>query len=162
MAITFRNTDGAIGIMDGGTPRVMTVKARCNISGGYWVNGSSAVGVVGSNASTYVASDIEGFTVSTQVGSQVIGLALQDIASGTYGPIARRGDYLLPSASGTKIGSIFAGQTLLAGSAGTVVAYASGTMLPLADVAGIKMFPVARALTNGGAAGEFVAVSLNI
>lgn len=158
----YRNTDGAVCIADGGTPRVITVKARCNISGGYWVVGSSAEGVVGSNASTYVAGDIEGYTVSTQVGSEVIGLALTDIPSGTYGPVAMRGIYLLPSLSGTKIGSIYSGQPVLAGSAGTAVAFTSGTMLPLADAAGTRVVPIGRALTTAGADGGFVAVSLNL
>ena len=162
MAITYRNTDGAIGIADGGTPRVITVKAGENISGGYWVRGSGLAGVVGSTASTYVAADFEGYTVATQVGSEVIGLALTDISSGTYGPVAMRGIFLMPGLSGTKIGSIFPGQGVLAGSAGTVVAFTSGTMLPLADSAGTRIFPIGRSLTAGGIDGEFVAVSLNL
>ena len=164
MAITYNNTDGAIGVFDGGTPRTITFKARENISGGYWVNGSSANAVVGSDASTYVSSDIEGNTVKTQVGSNVIGLCLQDTASGAYGTAARRGDFLLPCLSGTKIGSVFAGQGVLAGSAGTVVANTSGTGIPLATAAGIKMLPVGRSMTTGGDGGDasFVMVSLNI
>ncbi len=164
MAVSFSNTDGAICIADGGTPRNITVKARANISGGYWVLGSSAEGVVGSNASTYAASDIEGYPVATQIGSEVIGLALADIASGAYGTVAMRGVYLLPGISGTVIGSIYSGWTVLAGSAGTVYPNCSGTLLLKGtEVAvGPHLEGIGRALTTGGAAGEFIAVSLNL
>ena len=161
--VVFNNTDGAVCIADGGTPRVITVKARNNISGGYWVLGSSAGGVVGSNASTYAAADIEGYTCATTVGSNPIGLALTSIASGTYGPVAMRGLFLLPAASGTAIGSIYAGTTVFAGSAGTVVATTSGTHLVLADAGGWRLFPAGRALsTADSAVDQFVVVSLNL
>jgi predicted RecA/RadA family phage recombinase len=160
MAVSFRNTDGAVCIADGGCPRIITVKARCNISGGYWVVGSSAEGVVGSNASTYAASDIEGYTVATQIGSEVIGLALIDIASGTYGPAAMRGIFLLPGLSGTRIGSIYAGWPILAGSAGTVLPCGSNTLQALG--VGPDFTAHGRAISTGGVAGEFVAVSLNL
>jgi len=164
MAITYKNTDGAIGLFDGGTPRTITFMARENISGGYWVLGSSANAVVGSTASTYVSSDIEGYVCSTQVGSNPIGLCIQTVASGTYGTAARRGDFLLPCLSGTKIGSIYSGQSICAGSAGTVVPYTSGTVLPLTDTAGWRQFTCGRAMTTGGDGGDssFVIVSLNI
>lgn len=161
MAI-YNNPLGAIGIADGGTPRVITVKARENISGGYFVNGSSAEGVVSSGANSYAASDIEAVNIATQIGSQCIGLALTDIASGTYGPVAMRGIFLLPSASGTKVGSIFSGQAVLAGSAGTVLSPGSSTLVGLATAAGIRPLPIGRALTTGGADNEYVAVSLNL
>ena len=158
--VDFRNPNGAVCILDGGIPRTITIKARANISGGYWVNGSSATGVVGSGAETYAASDIEGYPVSTVIGSEVIGLAITDIASGTYGTIAQRGVFLLPGASGTAIGSIYAGWPLSAGSAGTVVPYCSGTIFILG--VGPLDFQVAKSLTRGGIDGEFVAVSVNI
>lgn len=162
MALSYRNTDGAVCIADGGTPRIITVKARCNISGGYWVLGSSAIGVVGSNAATYVASDIEGYTVATQMGSEVIGLALTDIPSGTYGPVAMRGIYLLPALSGTRIGSIYSGWPVLAGSGGTVFACGSNTLFQPGFAVGPHPTPIGRALTTAGIDGEFVAVSLNL
>ena len=164
MAIVYRNTDGAVCIADGGIPRIITVKARNNISGGYWVLGSSADGVVGSNASTYVAADIEGYTVATQIGSNVIGLALTDIASGTYGPAAMRGIFLLPALSGTSIGSIYAGWPVLAGSAGTVAPACSGTLTSnFGFGVGPVLHPIGRSLSTAGTAtSEFVVVSLNI
>ena len=164
MAITYKNTDGAIGLFDGGTPRTITFMARENISGGYWVLGSSANAVVGSTASTYVSSDIEGYVCSTQVGSNPIGLCIQTVASGTYGTAARRGDYLLPCLSGTAIGSVYAGQKICAGSAGTVVPMHSGLSAPLNSVDAWTGFDCGRAMTTGGDGGDssFVIVSLNI
>jgi len=161
--VDFRNPYGAVGVMDGGTPRTMTIKARANISGGYWVNGSSAQGIVSSGANTFAASDIEGYPVATQIGSEVIGLALTDIASGTYGAIAQRGMFILPSASGTKIGSVSCGNPLLAGSAGTVVVLGSSTLISIPGAAAkADQYAVARALSQGNKDGEYVVVSLNI
>jgi predicted RecA/RadA family phage recombinase len=160
MAASFSNPEGAVGITDGGTPRVITVKARTDISAGYWVAGSTAAGAVGSSSSSYSAGDIEGFTISTVVGSNCIGLALADIASGTYGPVAQRGMYLLPCASGTNIGSIVAGMNIAPGSAGTVVKTGSST---LQDYTTSVDWSVGRAMSTGGGVSEqFVAVSLNI
>jgi len=162
MAITYTNTDGAVCVTDGGTPRIISVKAGGNISGGYWVNGSSSVGAVGSSASSFDNTEIVGLPVATQCGSNCIGMALTDITSGTWGPVAMRGIFLVPGGSGTKLGSIFAGQPLLAGSAGTVIPVCSGTVLPLQDAVGDKCYPIGRALTAGGIITEAVAISLNI
>ena len=163
MVIVPRNPYGAVQLADGGTPRVITVLAYENISGGYWVNGSGGECLVGSGADSYVSSDIRGGTVATQVGSNVIGLALTDIGSNTYGPCALRGLYIMPGLSGVSIGSGFAGQEFLAGSAGTIVPHQSGTLTrPLADAAaGYVGTPVGRIITAGGV-GSFSIVSLNI
>lgn len=162
--VEFRNPNGAVCIADGAVPRILTIKARANISGGYWVNGSSAEGVVCSGAESYAASDIEGYPVVTQVGSHVIGLAIQDISSGAYGPIAMRGIFLLPAASGTKIGSVYPGNPLLAGSAGTVLPLGSSTLHIVAGAAAkADQYPIGRALSQSVSADEsFVAISLNI
>ena len=162
--VEFRNPNGAVCIADGGVPRIITVKARANISGGYWVNGSSASGVVSSGADSYAASDIEGYPVSTVIGSEVIGVALQDIPSGTYGPVAMRGIFLFPGASGTAVGSIYAGWPVTAGSAGTVYPLCSGTVMltTIAGAVGPMDWKVGKALTRGGINGEFIAVSVNI
>jgi len=156
-----RNPYGAVQIADGGTPRVITVLAYENISGGYWVNGSGEVGLTSSGADSYAASDIRGTTVTTQIGSNVIGLALTDIGSNTYGPCAMRGIYLMPGLSGVAIGSGEAGWKFCAGSAGTIVPAASGLASPVNDTAGAFDFTVGRMLTAGGH-GSFSIVSLNV
>ena len=163
MAIVPRNPYGAVCIADGGTPRVITVLAYENISGGYWVNGSATECVVSSGADSYVSSDIKGGTVATMVGSMVIGLALQDIPSGTYGPAALRGLFLLPGISGLDLGSVFAGQKVAAGSAGTIVPICSGTIVGPAEGlgAGWHDWTVGRSLTAGGH-GSFSIIALNI
>ena len=162
MAIEPRNPYGAVCIADGGTPRVITVLAYENISGGYWVNGSAEVGLVSSGANSYAETDIRGTTVATQIGSMVIGLALQDIPSGTYGPCAMRGLFLMPGLSGIACGSVFAGQRVAAGSAGTFVPIYSGIAY-LDGGAAYTMcdFGVGRSLTAGGH-GSFSIIALNL
>lgn len=159
--VDFRNSNGAVGLFDGGTPRTMTILARADISGGYWVNGSSAAGVVGSGAESYATSDIEGYPVSTQVGSACIGLAINNIPSGTYGTVAQRGKFIMPALSGTRVGSIFAGQKIVAGSAGTVLPLYSGLAVPALGATWTG-FDVGRAMTTGDNDGSYVIVSLNI
>jgi len=163
MAASFSNPYGAVALTDGGVPRNLTIKARETISGGWWVNGSSTIGVVSSGADSYAASDIEGYTVSTVIGSSVIGLALDTIPSGTYGTIIRRGDVILPVASGTKVGSVYAGWPVMAGSAGTVVPMGSSSIFtPFGDGVGVAPFPVARAMSTMDNTGGFIVVSLNL
>lgn len=154
------NPNGAVCIADGGTPRIISVKARENISGGYWVLGSSADGALCSGADSYATADIEGYVNTAVVGSRCIGLALTDIASGTYGAVAQRGIYLLPCASGTNIGSVVAGMVIAPNKAGAVITVGSST---LQDYTTAVNYSVGRALsTGGGNADHFVAVSLNI
>ncbi len=163
MTIVPRNPYGAVQIADGGAPRVITVLAYENISGGYWVNGSGEASIVSSGATSYAASDIRGTTVATQIGSMVIGLALTDIGSNTYGPVAMRGLYLMPGLSGVSIGSVFAGQKVAAGSAGTIVPICSGTLTdPTRGAAlGWDDWNVGRSMTAGGV-GSFSIIALNI
>ena len=162
MVIEPRNPYGAVQLADGGTPRVITVLAYENISGGYWVNGSGTESLVSSGADSYAATDIRGTTVATQIGSMVIGLALTDIASGTYGPCAMRGLYIMPTLSGTRIGSGFAGQQFAAGSAGTIVPLGSSTLnTNHNDGVGWYDFAIGRQITAGGM-GSYSIVSLNI
>ena len=159
--VNYVNPYGAVRIADGGTPRIITIKARENISGGYWIRPYLNQGAVGSGAETYAASDIEGLTVATQVGSEVIGLALTNIPSGTYGPCAMRGIFLLPALSGTVLGSVYGGWPVSAGSAGAVVAYCSGTFTNPVGV-GPADLKVGKALTSADNSGQFVIVSVNI
>ena len=113
---------------------------------------------------SYAAADIEGYVVSNQIGSNVIGLAIKNIPSGTYGPVAMKGIFLLPGLSGVSVGSIYPGVPVLAGSAGTVVPMVSGLAAPLSTVAGFQDFDCGRSMTTGGDGGDasFVIVSLNI
>ena len=161
MAIVPRNPYGAVQLADGGAPRVITVLAYENISGGYWVNGSGEVGVVSSGATSYAASDIRGTTVATQIGSNVIGLALTDIGSNTYGPVAMRGIYLMPGLSGLQVPSGLAGNFFAPGSAGTIFTIGSSEVLGSA-VDGFPSSWVAGRMLTAGGHGSFAIVSLNI
>ena len=163
-----RNPGGAVGLFDGGTPRVITVKARQHISGGYWVAGSSGYAAVGSLASDFVAADLEGLPTTAIVNANVIGVALQTIPSGTYGPVAMRGIFIMPAASGTGIPKITAGGMIAAGSGGTVVMVGStATIGGMASATTVGQFNAGRALgtgsgTNSDNVNDFVLVSVNV
>ncbi len=161
MVIEPRNPYGAVQIADGGAPRVITVLAYDNISGGYWVNGSAGPDLLNSGADSYIASDLRGTTVATQIGSTVIGLALQNIGSNTYGPCAMRGLYIMPGLSGEMVPSGLPGQQFAAGSAGTI--FPLGSSLQLGSMCGGHgdSYTVGRMLTAGGH-GSYAIVSLNI
>lgn len=161
-----RNPGGAVSIADGGTPRVITVKARSNISGGYWVAGSSSLAGVGSLASDFTSSDIEGLPTDLIINWNVLGVALQDIASGTYGPVAMRGTFIMPVASGTSLIPVTAGRLIGAGSGGTVVAIGSTATAGGQDIIDLGRYHAGRALTTGSGTdannvNDFVVVSVN-
>ena len=162
----YRNAYGAVGLLDGGAPRTITVKARANISGGYWVLGSSADNVVSSGANSYAASDLEGYPMGNQVGSSVIGLCIADTASGNYAPVAQRGTFILPVASGTAIGSHYAGWPIAAGSMGTAFPLGSMTLLVNAipgNTTGPFDFKVGKTLSTSSNDGiGYVVASINI
>ena len=163
-----RNPYGAVSIGDGGTPRVITVKARVNISGGYWVAGSSSLAGVGSNATSFVSDDIEGYCAPNIVNENCLGVALADTASGNYCPVAMRGFFIMPCASGTSVIPVTAGHLIGAGSGGTVVQIGSTATAGGQDVvAEPGLFHVGRALTTGSGnnsanTNDFVVVSLNL
>jgi len=156
MAVSTANPYGAVQLADGGTPRVITIKAVTNISGGYWVTGSGVCGAstVGSGADSFVSADIEGYAMTPDVTSSgVVGIALTDIASGAYGPCAQRGLFIMPVGSSTLLGSVSTGTPVSAFGVGGVV----GSKTLAFDCR------IGKALTHGGgAANDFVVVDLNI
>lgn len=166
MANNYFNPLGAVELFDFGKPRILTVKARTTISGGWWVLGSTADNVVSSGANSYAASDLEGYPVATLVGSEVLGVALQTIPSGTYGPVAMDGAFIFPVGSATRIGPIYSGWAVCAGSAGTVVPLGSNTLLtPLGGAVGVgaDSMKVGKSLSTASNDGTgFVIVAVNI
>ena len=155
MAVSTANPYGAVGLLDGGTPRVITVRAVTNISGGYWVTGSGVAGAASliSGADSLANGDITGYAMTANVTSSgVMGVALQDIASGADGPCAMRGVFIMPAGSSTVLGSVVKGCP--------VAAYGLGGVIGSSTLS-FDCY-VARALTDaGGAANEFCAVSVN-
>ena len=75
------NPLGCVPITDGGAPRIITGVAASNISGGAFVYGSTAAGVVGSQTDSYVTSDIKFITDAS--GAAFNGVAMFDATSGT-------------------------------------------------------------------------------
>lgn len=155
MAVSTANPYGVVQIADGGTPRVITVRAVTNISGGYWVTGSGAAGAasVGSGTDSFSNGDILGYAMTAAVTSSgAFGIALQDIASGADGPVAMRGIYLMPAGSLTVLGSVVAGCPIAAYGLGGVI----GSSTLAFDC------KIGRALTSaGGGDDTFAVISLN-
>jgi len=122
-----------------------------------WVTGSGVTGatVVGSGADSFAAGDITGYAHTASVTSSgTMGIALADIASGADGPCAMRGLFIMPVGSATLFGSVPIGTPVSSFGLGGVVG--SATLHDLSAKVG-------RAITGGGgAANDFVIVSLNI
>ena len=93
------NPNGYVPLTDGGAPRIITVFAKEAISGGQFVGGSTAAGVVGSGRDSFVSSDIEVAQATT--GVDFIGIALADAASGAEVAVATRGMFLVPHSGGS-------------------------------------------------------------
>jgi hypothetical protein len=158
MAVDVRNPLGAVIVADGGTPRIITVKAAENISGGYWVVGSGISATVGSDSNSFTSADIVGECASanTVLGSNCLGLAVDDIASGTYGAVLQRGWVLLPAGSATALGSVYTGCPVMARGYGNVIGSAEDGGVTDGGIVG-------RALTtSSGDAESYSIVSLNL
>ena len=114
------NPNGYVPITDGGAPRIITGFAKEVISGGQFVGGSTAAGVVGSGRDSFVASDLE--FAQAEAGKDFIGIALADAASGAELAVATRGVYLVPHSgsgvvlAGNKVGCNAKSEVILLGS----------------------------------------------
>ena len=158
MAAPVRNPLGAVILGDGGTPRTLTVLAATNISGGYWVVGSGLTATVGSQSASFANSDIVGQAASanTVLGSNCLGIAVDDIASGTRGAVLQRGWVLLPAGSATLLGSVYTGCPVMARGYGNVIGSATAGGVTDGGIVG-------RAITtSSGQAESYSIVSLNL
>jgi len=89
------NPNGAVPVLDGAVPRIITGFAMEVISGGQLVFASGADNVVDSGESSLASTDV---TVSTGAsGDQFMGVALKNVASGSAVGVATRGCFLLPA-----------------------------------------------------------------
>ena len=95
------NPAGFVPLTDGGAPRMIGGLARENISGGVFVFGSTATGVVSSGLNSFITSDI--LFAKDASGAQFNGVAVRYIGSNTYGTIATRGLMIL-TCNGTIVG----------------------------------------------------------
>lgn len=95
------NPNGAVPVMDGAVPRIISAFAKDAISGGYLVFASGANNVVDSGASSFSSADIQ--VAAGASGGQFTGIALGGVtASGSQLAVATRGCFILP-ANGTVI-----------------------------------------------------------
>jgi len=87
------NPNGAVPVLDGTVPRIVTAYAMEVISGGQLVFSSGADNIVDSGAGSLAGTEI---TVSTGAsGDQFLGVALKNVASGSMVGVARRGDFIV-------------------------------------------------------------------
>jgi len=123
--MTSTNEVGPQIIYDGEAPRTITILAGEDISGGQFaVCSGTGNNPVTSGISSFVASDIEGCLVADGFTSgvfQINGIAVQDIASGTYGTIAKNGTYIVKCG-----GSVIEGTAIEACEANSVQSVTSG------------------------------------
>jgi hypothetical protein len=131
------NPLGAVVVLDGENPRIITAMATETISGGFLVNTSGATGDVGSQASSFIEGDIK--VVGAQTPALFNGIALQNAGSNSACPIGTRGAFLM------RAGEIVSGGALVGhNGSGNVVnwkGHISGTAL-------IQDTIVGRALTS--------------
>lgn len=130
-------------VYDGGCPRIITGYARETLTGGNLIGVSGTAGVVGSDVSTFAATDIQFVTAAT---GNFVGVAMTDAVSGGIMSVATRGTYLLP-VSGT---NVLAG-TLVSNNANNQVINGSAT---------VQRGEIGRALTTGSDA-EYVIVDIH-
>jgi hypothetical protein len=142
------NPNGYVPIADGGAPRILTGYAKEAISGGQFVGGSTAAGVVGSGRDSFVASDIE--FINSTGGDNFVGIALAAAASGAEIAVATRGTVLVPTSGAV----ILAGQKVAASAKSEVLWIGSAT-----DATVPALTSVGRALTTGSS-GDFVVFEL--
>lgn len=123
-------------------PRVITAKARTNVSGGVLVFASGATGVVSSGLNSVAWSDIE--VAIDASGGQFTGIALQSIASGNAVPVALEGVFLLQANS-----TIVAGTNVGCDGNNAIIALGSETMVA-STVAGKGIGRALTAAASGG------------
>jgi hypothetical protein len=128
------NPLGAVQVYDFGKPKVITGYAREVISGGQFVCGSTAAGVVTSGLASFTQDDMKFFVAAS--GNVVNGIALNTAASGALVSVALDGVFIVTSA-----GTIVAGAGIGCNGADAVLtnAQANGQ--------------IGRALTGAGSEG---------
>lgn len=87
------NPNGAVPVLDGAVPRIITAYGIETISGGQLVFASGADNVVDSGESSLASTDIKIATGAS--GDQFMGVAIKTAASGLAVGIATRGCFLL-------------------------------------------------------------------
>ena len=158
MAVAGGNPLGAVCLWDGENPRTFTALARETISGGDFVysSGAAAGNVVGSQAASYVVSDIQ--VAACDTWGLVNGIALTNAGSGEEITVATRGTYLLKAAGATSGGMLV---TLASGSEAAKGYDGVIGAKPGVDVGSVLNGVIGRALTAAGSE-QYCLVSLNL
>lgn len=133
------NPLGAVQVYDFGNPKVITGYAREVISGGQFVCGSTAAGVVTSGLASFAQSDLAFFVAAS--GNVVNGIALNTAASGALVSVALDGVFIVTSAGTVLPG---AGIACNGGDAVLTNAQANGQIGRALTAAGSEGFTVAN------------------
>ena len=89
------NPNGAVPVLDGTVPRIISCYAIEVISGGQLVFSSGADNIVDSGTSSLAGTEI---TVALAAsGDQFLGMALKNVASGSMVGVATRGAFIVPA-----------------------------------------------------------------
>jgi len=98
------NPYGAVQLSDFGQPKVVTMLAYNTISGGQFVTGSGASGVISSGTDSFASSDLTCYLNGS--GTSVTGIALGTAVSGGYLPVALEGIFILQSRGTVTAGNV--------------------------------------------------------
>jgi len=149
------NPLGAQVVLDGEVPRTFTAKAREVISGGFLVQISGATSDVGSQVSSYVASDLQ--VIGAQNSALCNGIALNNAGSNEWVTVATRGAYLMKTDSITSGGALV--QHNASGAVGNLLR--SNTLSGTAAVMDERPIGTAMTTSASGTA-NFALVYLNV
>jgi len=153
------NPLGAVCLWDGENPRTFTAKARETISGGNFVyisGAAAAAGVVGSQASSFVTSDLDACKCDSF--GRCNGIALNNAGSDELVTIATRGAYLV-KAGGAVSGGMLVG--LLSGASATAGNDSVINIGVGVDTGSVISSVIGRAITEAGSE-NYCLVSLNL
>lgn len=146
------NVVGAVLLQDFGAPQLISVRAQAEIiSGGVFVAGSTATGVVSSGTNSFATADVR--VTRDASGENFIGIAMHTIGSNAYGTVATAGVFILQC-----VGSVFAGQSIECDGNNSIQKLGS-TVIPSSAVdIGMTGRKIGRALTAGASGGYAVAL----
>lgn len=124
-------------------------------------NDDVLTGTAASARNAYAAGDIKvkALSCSATGYKTVLGVALADIPTDGYGPMAMEGIFITPAAADTEAGDVIRAS---ASTANRVVPLADATTTVTATVADNKRYKIGKALTGGSAAGKYIIWKLAI
>lgn len=147
------NPAGNVTLWDFGTPKIIGGYARSNVSGGAFVFGSTANGVVSSGTNSFIAGSLL-FTTDAS-GAQFNGIAVTDVGSNNPISVALGGVMILQC-----VGSVIGGQPVGCEGTNSVTTLGSSVVPDAATNWGPAGKKIGRALCDG-ASGGYAVIYIN-